>query len=118
MISSSRKRCREKGRILFEGSRKEGAVLLDGLREVFVIGEEGLGRVIRRRHGWYKHLPYRQLLPRQRWLRTATAEEWCQGRDRLTGVEVANDGVGAEPGLLPRPAVGDAAGSGEPEELP
>ena len=40
------------------------------------------------------------------------------GSDRLTGVEVADDGVGAEPRLPPRPAAGGAAGAGEPEELP
>jgi hypothetical protein len=40
------------------------------------------------------------------------------GWDLLTGVEVADDGVGAEPRLPPRPAAGGAAGAGEPEELP
>jgi hypothetical protein len=35
-----------------------------------------------------------------------------------TCVEVADDGVGAELGLPPHRAAGDAAGTGEAEELP
>jgi hypothetical protein len=36
----------------------------------------------------------------------------------LTGVEVADDGVLAEARLPPRRAARDAAGAGQPEELP
>jgi hypothetical protein len=89
MISSSRKRCREKGRILFEGSRKEGAVLLDGLREVFVIGEEGLGRVIRRRHGWYSIYLIANCYP---------DNDGCGQQRRRSG---AKEGIGSPVSKLP-----------------
>jgi len=49
--------------------------------------------------------------PGRRWRRS-------RGWHGLTSVEVADDGVGAEPGLAPRPAAGGAAGAGEAEKLP